>query len=282
MQTTIGNEWITVVIDEMGAQMLSIRDRNGVEWLWNGEERYWKGRAPILFPIAGALKEDAYYLRGKRYEMPKHGYIRSLPWKLESRDQTSAVFSIREKHPGFPFDYTLQAKYELIGPEIAITYTVTNLGEDIFYYGIGSHEGFALSGPLSDYRVHFEETECLACQTLEGSLMTHEAVILAQDTNTLALSEELFAEDALVFLNLKSRAVTLESKAHTRKLRVEYPGCGVLLLWKVPDAGFLCIEPWENAPDYIDSDMQISRKPGCTCLNPGQTATHSHRIQLMF
>ena len=70
---TIRNEYLTVDISTLGAQMQSIRDADGIERLWQGDPAFWAGRAPILFPMAGGLREDCYYLNGERYEMPKHG-----------------------------------------------------------------------------------------------------------------------------------------------------------------------------------------------------------------
>lgn len=281
MQVQIRNEFLTVTIDEMGAQMLSIVDKDGYERLWNGKESYWKGRAPILFPIAGALKENAYYLDGKRYEMPKHGYVRNLLWKLEDCDGNSATFLITEKHPGFPFDYELRARYTLEGSSIRVTYQVNNTGNESFWYSVASHEGFATPGGISNYYIHFEKTECLERQILQGSLLTHHSEVIHSATDKLRLSDQLFTKDALVFLNLKSRTVTLESDLHLRKIRIEYPECGVLLLWMVPGAEYICIEPWENAPDFVDSDMQIINKAGCSSLGPGERKEHIHTITVI-
>ncbi|MDY3816081.1 MAG: aldose 1-epimerase family protein, partial [Candidatus Limiplasma sp.] len=75
---TLRNEALTVTISSLGAEMQSIRDARGRERLWQGDPAVWKGRAPILFPIAGGLKDDGYFLNGKRYDMPKHGYVRQL------------------------------------------------------------------------------------------------------------------------------------------------------------------------------------------------------------
>ena len=67
---TLKNEELTVKISTLGAEIQSIEDKNGVERLWQGDPAIWKGRAPILFPVAGGFKDDGYELDGQWYGMP--------------------------------------------------------------------------------------------------------------------------------------------------------------------------------------------------------------------
>ena len=59
---TLKNEELTVKISTLGAEIQSIEDKNRVERLWQGDPAIWKGRAPILFPVAGGFKDDGYEL----------------------------------------------------------------------------------------------------------------------------------------------------------------------------------------------------------------------------
>ena len=88
------------------------------------------------------------------------------------------------------------------------------------------------------------------------------------------------AVDALVLRTLKSRGVTVRSTLHGRTVRVEYAGCDVLMLWTKPDAGYICIEPWCNAPDFVDADERIDRKPGFMPLAAGEARSHTHTITI--
>ena len=278
---TIANKHLTVVINTLGAQMMSIKDANGFERLWQGDPAFWAGRAPILFPMAGGLKEDCYYLDGERYQMPKHGYVRMLEWTLESQTEDSAVFLMTEKHPGFPFDYELRACYALKDNAVSVSYRVSNCGEKTFWFGIGAHEGYATPGGLEAYTIEFDETECLANYVLDGNLIKKDPVIMAESTDKMPLKTEYFAVDALVFRTLKSRGVTLTTPLHDRKLRVDFPDHDVLMFWTKPGAEYICIEPWVNAPDFVDSDMQIENKPGCLRLQAGETVERTHVITVM-
>ena len=277
-ETILRNDHLTVTIAEMGAQILSIKDANDVEYIWQRDPAYWANCAPILFPMAGGLKDDCYYLDGVRYEMPKHGYVRLLPWKLESATATEAVFLMTEKHPGFPFDYELRAIYTLEENALKVNYHVTNIGDKTFWYGVGAHEAYCTPGGLEHYTIIFDQEECLANYVLDGNLIKTEPVIMAEAAREMPLKTEYFAVDALVFRTLKSRGVTLKSDLHDRRVRVEFPAHDVLMFWTKPGAEYICIEPWVNAPDFVDSDMQIAHKPGCIRLSPGQTQERWHKI----
>lgn len=273
---TIKNAALTVRISTKGAEMQSILDRDGVERLWQGDPAYWTGRAPILFPVCGGFKEDAYYLDGVRYTMPKHGFARRAEWALESCGEDSAVFLMQEQHSGFPFRYELRACYQLDENRIRITYRVKNLDDKTFWFSIGSHEAWAIPGPLEKCTVEFEYPERLEHSCLDGNLLNGETQLIAENAKALPLKTEYFSVDALVFRNLKSRSVTLKNGVDSRAVRVDYEGMDVLMLWTKPGAKYLCIEPWCNAPDFADTDMQIAHKPGCICLHPGEEAERTH------
>src|SRR6476659_4997807 len=47
-----------------------------------------RGGIPILFPIAGALRDDQFQDGGQAYAMRQHGFARTLPWTIA--DQSTA------------------------------------------------------------------------------------------------------------------------------------------------------------------------------------------------
>ena len=47
---TISNSVLTVGVSEHGAELQSIQ-KNGKEYLWQGDTRFWGRRSPVLFPI---------------------------------------------------------------------------------------------------------------------------------------------------------------------------------------------------------------------------------------
>ena len=81
-------------INPVGAELSSLKFRQQ-EYLWQGDERYWGGRAPILFPIVGALKSGQMSYKGSRYTMPRHGLARRSVFELlhQSDDTITLVLS---------------------------------------------------------------------------------------------------------------------------------------------------------------------------------------------
>ena len=277
---TIHNDLLTVTLSTRGAELQSIRDQNGVERLWQGDPAFWASRAPVLFPVAGGFREDCYELDGKRYPMPKHGFVRKLEWQVENEQESAVTLLMNQKNEGFPFEYDLRAHFALKGSALEVTYSVKNRDSQAFYYSVGAHEAYATPEGIEEYEIVFDEAEKLDDYVLVGNLIQREPVVMAENTRVLPLRYADFAVDALVFRTLKSRGVTLHSRKHSREIRVDFPGHDVLMFWTKPGAGYLCIEPWCNAPDFTDADLRIDHKPGFIRLEPGKTADRTHTITI--
>lgn len=52
---TLQNEFLTVEVSDLGAELQSIKDADEHEYLWQGDDKYWGRRSPILFPIVCGL-----------------------------------------------------------------------------------------------------------------------------------------------------------------------------------------------------------------------------------
>lgn len=275
----IDNGVLHAAFSAHGAELVSLCDAQGRERIWPGDAAWWDGHAPVLFPVAGALLDDAYTLGDKRYILPKHGFSSAMCWQVKAHTQDSITFSLHEKHAGFPFEYELCACYTLHDHQLQIEYSVENRDTQAFYYSLGAHEAYYLPEGLESYELCFDEAETFAHTLLEGSLTTHQTVLCAPNGRVFPLRKSDFETyGSLVFENLISRGVTLRSKLHTRSVRVAYPDFPYLLLWTVPGANYICIEPWHNAPDRIDSDGDISHKPGMICLRPGERRSLVHTL----
>ena len=272
------NEHLSVTVSSLGAELQSIADAEGAERLWQGDPAFWTGRAPILFPVAGGFREDCYEWEGRRYPMPKHGFVRRREWQVEHVQENRAVFLMRDKAEGFPFEYDLRADYTLKGNQLEVAYAVSSRDERPFYFSIGAHEAYATPEGIEDYEIVFDEEERLEVSVLEGNLIKHETELLAEKARILPLKYDYFSVDALVFRSLQSKGVTLRGGRRGHTIRVDYPDHPVLMFWTKPGAGYFCIEPWCNAPDFVDADYRIDHKPGFMRLEKGQTITRRHTI----
>lgn len=276
----IKNESLTVTVSPLGAEMRSVTDARGTERLWNGDPAYWTGRAPVLFPYAGGLKEDRYELDGKVYEnCPKHGFAKVSRFTVEKADDTSAVFLLTEKTEFYPFDYAFRVSYALEGSSIRVSYSCTDTGTAPLYYSVGCHEAYAAPGGIEHYRLVFPEDESFMHSVLRGSQITKDLVPMAPDGKVLPLKEEQFTIDAMVFLSLRSRSVRLENDLNDDRVEISYPGHPYLLVWKKPQAPYVCVEPWVNPPSYTTDPIDLKAKRGIQRLEPGETRVHEHVIR---
>ena len=95
----------------------------------------------------------------------------------------------------------------------------------------------------------------------------------------LALNEDLFAEDALLFLEPHSQGLRFEAEGGPA-LSLRWEGFPHLGVWTkpIPGPAFLCIEPWEGYASPAGWDGEISDKPGSFLVAPGDTRQWSLTI----
>jgi len=279
---TIKNNELTVEISTLGAEIQSVK-YGGKEYFWQGDPAVWSGRAPVLFPICGGLKDDKYTLNGKEYTLAKHGFARKMEFLAETVEESKAVFLLtatEETKVGFPFDFELRISYTLEGKSIKVGYDVTNKSNDDMYFSIGGHEAYACPEGIEEYYLKFEEKETLTHNELHGVLLSNESTIIAEDTDELPLKYSYFDIDALTMLNLKSRKVSLCKKDTGKKITVDFDGFDYLFVWTKPgaNAGYLCIEPWCGIPDFEGTSYDIKEKAGINCVAPQETFKRVHTI----
>ncbi len=69
---TIKNSELEVKIKTLGAELTSVKDNAGKEYIWCGNPEVWPGQCPNLFPIVSRLRNwenpNTYVLDGKIYE----------------------------------------------------------------------------------------------------------------------------------------------------------------------------------------------------------------------
>ena len=279
------NEKLSIEIESLGAQLKSIKGTNGTEYLWQGDKNVWAGRAPVLFPICGGLKDDKYIYDGMEYTLNKHGYARFYEFIVEKCEKDTAVFlhkSDAETKKSFPFDYEFRIIYTLVGNEITVTYETKNVSDKTMYFSVGAHEGYSCPEGIEEYEIIFDKPETLDSYVLNGNLLEKNTVRVMENSTVFPLRCEYFKVDALVFRNLNSRKVQLRNKSGNRKIDVEFKGSDYLLFWTVPDGRgkYICIEPWCGIQDGIDSDYDIVNKEVIIPLKPSETHRVSHTITI--
>ena len=290
MKYSIENDLFKVEVDECGAELCSILSKSsGHEYIWQADPDVWKGAAPVLFPIIGALKSGKYTYEGQTYELPKHGFVRnSSKVRLINRTSSRLSFIIssdEETMAMYPFKFDLKISFFLFESRLQVFHELANSGDGPMYFSLGGHPAFNYPWKdgenKDDYYLEFERKENNSLFVLgQKGLLTKKEKPLMEETNRLPLEEGMFDNDALIFTELNSSEISIKSKSSKGKISVNFDDFPFLALWSKPNADFLCIEPWDGLPDFEDSDQELTRKPGIVKLGPGSIHYASYTIQI--
>lgn len=281
---TIKNEHLTVAISTNGAQLQSIKNSKGDEYLWQGDERYWGDRAPVLFPVCGRLYDGKYTYAGKTYHMDAHGFAQKSDFAVESVTENKAVLLItdtEETRKCYPFAFEMRAVFELSENSINITYRVDNKTDGEIYFSVGSHEGYLLTGNYDDYSIVFEGEQTIENALLNGPFLNGTSEEIKLSDGEWTLDDNFFAErDTLIIRDIRKKSVLLHSKNTPNTVKVDFDGFNNLLFWKEPCGNFLCIEPWCGLPDYDGKVSDLSMKDGIIKLEKDGVFEVTHTITL--
>ena len=262
----------------MGGQMLSLKTSDSVEYLWQGDPKYWSKRAPNLFPFIGRLTNNSYRYLGQIYPMHIHGFAASMEFTPIEQTENTITLGLTSSHETlaqYPFEFLMKIVYAVRGNTVDISYQVQNLSQDTMPFGIGGHPGFnvpLISGErFEDYELRF------SCPCQPDRVGFSPAVYLngydesypLREQQFLDLRHDLFDEDAVVLKNM-AREVTLRSRVSGRGVRVTYPDMPYLGIWHWPktDAPYVCVEPWSSLPSRQDVVEEFSCKSDLIQLSP--------------
>lgn len=256
-----------------GAELTSVQ-YNGKEMLFQGAKVldsngniYWKRQAPILFPIVGQLKNSQTQIEGEIYEMSQHGFARDMDFEEISKTENEHHYMLKcneETLKKYPYKFELHVIYEIIGDTLTVTYKVKNIDDKTIYFGLGGHPAFNCDYSNGEYEIVFSENEdkIVFLKFKNGLIDTEKAQNILQD-NKIYLKEDTFDNDAVIMKNLKSNKVILQNHETNQKiLELDFTGFPYLALWSKKGAPFVCIEPWQNTADRIDSTQIYKDKEG--------------------
>ncbi|WP_448662551.1 aldose 1-epimerase family protein [Sphingomonas sp. CJ20] len=282
----IASDQLAATINPFGAELSSLKDRDGRELMTDGDPAFWSGRAPLLFPIVGRLAGDRYRLDGVEYPLPQHGFARRRAFETVAAAADRATFRLTddaETRAAYPFAFVLEARYAVSGATLRMEIAVTNSGDRAMPASFGFHPAFAwplpYGGAKEDHRIVFGAPEPGALNAIQGGLIGAPTRPSPVEGDTLWLDDALFAEDALVWEAPASRTLSYGT-AHGPQLAFAFPDMPSLALWSKPGARFVCVEPWQGHADPVGFTGEIWDKPGMLRLEPGETRTFSMDVTL--
>lgn len=281
MNYTIKNDYLEVSISSVGAELMSIKGKDGTEYLWQGDPTYWKGRAYNLFPICGRIWDGKYTYQGKTYEGMKnpHGFVRITEASDVVFNNTNVEFIFKADENTlkiYPFDFVYSIKYVLDGKKINMFINIINKDSKEMYFSVGGHPGFNApikNGKFEDYYLEFENEEGIkqvefsdACFTLDKE------VDFKLNDKKLNLIHSLFDRDAIALKGVKN-SITLKSNLDEKYVKVTFPKeMKYVALWHAPkmDAPYVAIEPWTSLPAFDGKIDDLETKKDMFSLLSGE------------
>lgn len=286
---TIENNILKVEIATKGAELQSIYNKEtGLEYLWNGDPNFWGKKSPVLFPIVGGLKNNEYEFEGKKYTLPRHGFARDNEFEAKQINDTTIQFVLQDSAATqlvYPFNFIFIVEYTIHQAELQCTYKVENTGDSTMCFSVGAHPAFAVpltkDTEFSDWELSFNATENCGIHPLtKDGLVIDKATPFLNNTHTLPLTKALFYNDALVFKQLASTQITIQSAKSTHSISMQFAGFPFYGIWSAKDANFVCLEPWLGIADSENATGKLQEKEGIINLPASETFAASWTISL--
>jgi galactose mutarotase-like enzyme len=191
-----------------------------------------RGGIPLLFPFAGELRNGVLTSTGT--SMPRHGFARRAAWLVTNttNDQLSMHLPLDDDtRAQYPFDCHVHQVVTAIPDGVQIDLIVENLDTRPLPVAPGWHPYFPCPRDL--------KRECLSQVVPAEDLAS---APLACDVNVPAPSG-----GRTTFTLPGIGAITLRYSAQLKTLEV----------WTLPNADFVCIEPWVGPSNVINTPGRI-------------------------
>lgn len=298
---------IQITVADKGAELISIQ-RDGREYMWCGDPKYWGRRAPILFPIVGRLADDTLRVNGQGYTMKQHGFARDAEFlRVEPKPSLlGGAIDVQEINgplvfkmyqdgipANYPYPFDLEARYEIINNVVSCSWEVKNLGTETMHFQIGAHPAFSLPDYNAEDEIHGyvkfydingkEVSPIITSYLVEGLRHTYDSPKALPGGVTLCpITNKTFTDDALLIEGSQVAAVALLDKQQREVLHVVCPQAEAFGIWAPNKQGcpFVCIEPWCGIADRYDFDGDISEREYNHSMNSGEGYVFSYMIQI--
>ncbi len=286
MIVTLSSPHLKAQVSADGAELVRLQDEQERDLLWNGDPAFWTGRSPLLFPIIGRVRNDRIRVNGSEHELPKHGFARISRFEAVEAHPNRCQFRLASDETTlnqYPFPFRLDVAYAIEAATLTITASATNTGASAMPVSFGFHPAFLwplpYGAPREAHEIRFEHDEPAPIRRPVDGLLSHQAEASPVQDRKLALHDSLFAADAIVFDQLKSRSVVYGAPG-SGSIHVGFPEMPHLGVWTKPGSGFICIEPWQGHADPEGFEGELASKPGIVLIQPGGTRNFTMTITI--
>lgn len=285
----IKNSQLTIEVADHGAELVSVKDAHGKEYLWQADPNYWGRHSPILFPVVGSLWNGVYHVGNKEYALSRHGFARDMDFHLIAKGEDQVIFALHdnaETLKKYPFRFNLAVSYRLRGNQLHVVWHVENTDDKTIWFQIGGHPAFCVPDlqhgePLHGH-LRFDNPAPIRRFLAEQGCLDrgrHEEV--KTDDGVWAFDGHSFDNDALVFDHSQIQRIELLDAAGKAVVTVQTkaPALG---LWspKGKNAPFVCIEPWYGVTDVEGFEGALRDKYLVNQLLPGSSFMSEYVITI--
>ena len=278
------NEQLTIRVAEKGAELQSVKDSDGREYMWQAGPE-WPRHSPILFPIVCSVNEQTYRVDGSEYHLPRHGFARDMDFTLISQTQDKVTFALHESEETlkvYPYHFNLAITYRLEANKVHVIWHVENTDTREIHFQIGGHPAFNLpSGKVEGMiKLDCEEPIDILRSYADGS---HDLVDvpLDADMGIIEISKSFFRNDSVKIHKSQTHRAMLMDTNGDPAVTVDYktPVCA---FWSPfsKNAPFVCIEPWYGIGDHRGFDGEFKDKPLMNHLLPGASFMSKYTITI--
>lgn len=294
MKYILENERFKVVLESMGAEIKSVWDKKlELEHMWSGDPAFWGKTAPFLFPFIGKLEKERFIYEGRVFPADKHGFGQRVEYRVAEQTDDSIRFCVQDTdatREKYPFSFVLEIAYILQADGIREEWWVKNTGDKPMYFSVGGHAAFACPPGKADrkgsrvgqriklYGVE-PDAELYSLRLNNKGVITEELLPVQLESGCFAVTEELFAGDALIFDKEGITAAALCDAEGREYVRVECDA-PVWGIWSHPDsgAGYVCLEPWYGICDFAGYEGELAQRPHTQAAAPGETWRGGNRM----
>lgn len=288
MTYTLKTENCTAVCSERGGELVSFV-RDGVEYVWNGDAKYWAGQAPHLFPAVCSSLDGKVKYKGEVYPMPKHGIVHGKHFKVVELAPDFIVFEYKwneETLRHYPYRFTFRVAHRISENGFSTTYQV--FGDEDMIFCIGGHPAFRCplpgGGEFEDYVLRFHNAERYVMSITKDGYMNASVPKLSRIVDgVLPLKYPYFDHDAMIVENLPVNRVDLVSSKSGHGIRFRYDNFDALGIWTPQNmkAPFICLEPWCGLPANVKESGLAEDKKYAKTLKAGNVFTVSYSMTVI-
>ena len=286
----LSNEQISILVAEKGAELQSIKDAVGHEYLWQADPNYWPRHSPVLFPIVCSVNNETYRAEGREYHLPRHGFARDAEFKVIAKNSskvTLALESSPETHEVYPYDFVLSISYVLHESTVSVIWHVHNTDTREMHFQIGGHPAFNVpgmtAGDTQQACIRLDNSEPMEALHSygDGSHEMDEVPFTEAENGLMEFCDNTWRNDSIKIHRSQLRRAELLDRTGRPVVTVSFR-TPVVAFWSPygKQAPFVCIEPWYGIGDPRGFNGDFQDKPLMNHLLPGASFMSKYEITI--